>query len=126
MWGSFDKKLVSEPLHTKGRSVVGMRGRGQDWSTRATWSRYIQDLASMSVLYKIFVVVDRSCQQILVQLNLNTLADRLQMSNLYLGKQILKSQAHRDLPPEFQESISGKIKRRRNTLETRFAVQGTF
>ena len=67
---------------------------------------------------KIIAGFDKSYGEILRQLNLDTLADRRQMLCLRLGKQILHSQAHRDLLPQLRGSISGKTTRRRNTLET--------
>ena len=67
---------------------------------------------------KIIAGYDKSYREILLQLNLDTLADRRQMLCLRLGKQMLNSNAHRDLLPELRGSISGKETRSRNTLET--------
>ena len=67
---------------------------------------------------KIIAGYDKSYQQILRQLNLDTLADRRQMICLRFGKQILNSNVHRDLLPKLRGSISGKRTRRRDTLET--------
>ena len=67
---------------------------------------------------KIIAGYDNSYREILLQLNLETLADRRQMMCLRLGKQMLNSNAHRDLLPKLRGSISGKETRSRNTLET--------
>ena len=67
---------------------------------------------------KIIAGYDRCYQDILQQLNLDTLADRRQMLSLRLGKQIFNSESHRDLLPKQRGVISGRITRARNTLET--------
>ena len=67
---------------------------------------------------KIIAGYDKTYQQILQQLKLDTLADRRQMLCLRLGKQILNSTAHRDLLPKLRGTISGRRTRRRKTLET--------
>ena len=67
---------------------------------------------------KIIGGYDQNYQQLLSQLNLESLADRRERLCLRFNKQMLHSQVHRDIFPRLRGLISGRNTRRQNTLET--------